>query len=215
MDEKLKTDINNEEQEAKTPEISNEIIDMLKKENDSIRKENESLKEEFAKLKDGYVRVAADFENLKKRTKKEIDDIKKYGISSLLKDTLPAIDNLLRAIEHSKSSSDFQALSDGIDLVYRQFLGVLESYNVKPFDSMGTLFDPSKHEALQIMPNNEVDDNTVIIEYEKGYYIGDRLLRPAKVIVSKRTEAPKEMPVEETTLLDENETEQSKIDVEA
>ncbi len=210
MDEKLKTDINNEEQEKQTPEISNEIIEMLKKENDS-------LKEEYSKLKDGYVRVAADFENLKKRSKKEIDDIKKYGVSSLLKDTLPAIDNLLRAIEHSKNSSDFKALSDGIELVYRQFLGVLESYNVKPFDSVGTIFDPSKHEALQIMPNGDVDDNTVLIEYEKGYYIADRLLRPAKVIVSKKVEVKKEMPIieENSSLDDEESVEQSKIDIEA
>ena len=131
--------------------------------------------------------LLADFENIKKRTKKEVQDIRKYSTTSLLKDFLPIIDNMQRALEHSKldDTNPNDPLIEGIKLVHKQFISTLEKYLVTPFESLNKPFDPKVHEALQMMETEDFEDNMIVNEYEKGYLIGERLLRPAKVIVAK------------------------------
>lgn len=181
-----------EEKAQNMPEINNELFKMLEEQNILLKSENEKIKNESETLKNRYVQLLADFENLKKRTKKEIDDIKKFGITSVIKDFLPISDNFLRAVEHSKNNKNFDALFEGVELILRQFINVFENHQVKSFDCVGQQFNPTMHEALQMVVNNDVPPNTVLIEYEKGFMIADRLLRPAKVVVSQQSKETNE-----------------------
>jgi len=181
-------DIQNEEDDKTQDIIKDEIIKALESENKKLKERNSKLENDIKEIKERYIRTLADIENLRKRTKKEIEDVKKYAITKLLKDFLPVVDNLRRAVEHvSEEEKKDNPFVEGVILVYKQFHDALEKNSVKSFDSLNEKFDPSKHEALQMIENDEVPENTVITEYEKGYLIGDRLLRPAKVIVSKKS----------------------------
>lgn len=181
-----------EDKAQNIPEIDNELFKMLEEQNKLLKSENEKIKNESEIVKSRYVQLLADFENLKKRTKKEIDDIKKFGVTSVIKDFLPISDNFLRAVEHSKNNKDFDALFEGVELILRQFISVFENHQVKSFDCIGQQFNPTMHEALQMIVNNDVPPNTILVEYEKGFMIADRLLRPAKVVVSQQSKETEE-----------------------
>jgi len=166
--------------------LKDEIIKALEKQNIVLKTRNEKVENDVNEIKNRYVRTLADIENLRKRTKKEVEDMKKYAVTSLLKDFLPVVDNLKRAIEHvSEEEKKTNPLAEGVILVHKQFQDALEKNSVKSFNALNEIFDPTKHEALQMVDNDELPNNTVITEYETGYFIGDRLLRPAKVIVTK------------------------------
>jgi len=185
----IKNDENVENPTDQNPDddfLKNEIIKALEKQNATLKERNEKVENDIKEIKNRYVRTLADIENLRKRTKKEVEDMKKYAIVSLLKDFLPVGDNLKRAIEHvSEEEKKENPLVEGVILVRKQFQDALEKNSVKSFDSLNEIFDPTKHEALQMVENDELPHNTIITEYEQGYFIGERLLRPAKVIVTK------------------------------
>jgi molecular chaperone GrpE len=167
--------------------LNKSLISQLQNKNSDLNLKLEKSKKETEDMKIKYVRLLADFENVKKRTKKEVQDIRKYSTTSLLKDFLPIIDNMQRALEHSKldDTNPNDPLIEGIKLVHKQFISTLEKYLVTPFESLNKPFDPKVHEALQMMETEDFEDNMIVNEYEKGYFIGERLLRPAKVIVAK------------------------------
>jgi len=180
--------LENTEENKNDDHIENEIIKALEKQNIKLKERNEKVENDVKEIKERYIRTLADIENLRKRTKKEVEDMKKYAITSLLKDFLPVVDNLKRAIEHvSEEDKKGNPLVEGVVLVYKQFQDALEKNSVKSFDSLNEIFNPTRHEALQMVENDELPNNTIVTEYEKGYLIGDRLLRPAKVIVTKKT----------------------------
>ena len=149
-----------------------------------------------AELKDQLVRLAADFENFKKRTRREKEDIRKFANEQLLKDVLPALDNLNRALAHVEEREN--PLVQGIEMVAKQFLGILDGYGVTTVNSKGQSFDPAVHDAMGQMPTDEVEPGCIADEFEKGYLIHGRLLRPAKVIVAIAPVAP-EAPSEENS----------------
>jgi len=149
-----------------------------------------------AELKDQLVRLAADFENFKKRTRREKEDIRKFANEQLLKDVLPALDNLNRALAHVEDREN--PLVQGIEMVAKQFLGILDGYGVTTVNSKGQAFDPAVHDAMGQMPTDEVEPGCIADEFEKGYLIHGRLLRPAKVIVAIAPVAP-EAPSEENS----------------
>ena len=181
-------DVEDTENDDSENHIKDEIIKALEKQNVTLKERNEKVEKDVKEIKERYIRTLADIENLRKRTKKEVEDMKKYAITSILKDFLPVVDNLKRAIDHvSEEDKEDNPLVEGVVLVYKQFQDALEKNSVKSFDSLNEIFDPTRHEALQMVENDELPNNTVVTEYEKGYFIGDRLLRPAKVIVSKKT----------------------------
>ena len=188
LDENNSTDdVQKENSDDSESYIKDEIIKALEKQNKKLKERNEKVEADIKEIKERYIRTLADIENLRKRTKKEVDDMKKYAITSILKDFLPVVDNLKRAIDHvSEEEKNNNPLVEGVVLVYKQFQDALEKNSVKSFDSLNEIFDPTKHEALQMVENDELPNNTIVTEYEKGYFIGDRLLRPAKVIVSKK-----------------------------
>lgn len=149
-----------------------------------------------AELKDQLMRLAADFENFKKRTRREKEDIRKFANEQLLKDVLPALDNLNRALAHVEEREN--PLVEGIEMVAKQFLGILDGYGVTTVNSKGKPFDPAVHDAMGQIPSDEYEPGCIADEFEKGYLIHGRLLRPAKVIVATAPVAP-QAPAEENS----------------
>lgn len=143
-----------------------------------------ALEAEKADLKDRMLRIAAEFENWKKRARKEQSDAEHKVRESVLKDILEVMDNLERATAATGGASDLQSVQQGIALVLRLFASKLERYDVKPVEAKGKPFDPRLHEAISQAPSAEVPPGTVLNELQKGYKLGDRLLRPAAVVVA-------------------------------
>ena len=147
-----------------------------------------SLEETRNKLKeseDRLLRLAADFENTKKRLERDREISLKYAEENILKELLPGIDNIERAIEQGKEANSIESLLKGVELTRDGLLATLERFGVKPLESVGEPFDPNLHEALAMEETDEMDPNMVLRVFQKGYLYKDRLLRPAKVIVSK------------------------------
>lgn len=159
---------------------------------EKVQAELEAKAKEAAERHDQLLRLGAEFENYKKRVQKEKSDLIKFGNESLLKAVLPILDNLERAIDHGKKMNENGPLLQGVEIILRQFLTILERFGVKPAAAMGESFDPEKHEAVS-QAESDQEPNRVISELEKGYLFHERLLRPAKVLVSK---APPEMKTE-------------------
>lgn len=137
-------------------------------------------------LKGRLLRTAADYENFRKRSDREKEDLRKYGANKVVTDFLPIVDNLERAIAHGEKGDEASGgLADGVRMVLRQFATQLEKFGVKGFDSLDEIFDPEKHEAVQQVEREDVPTNTVVEEFQRGYFIHDRLLRPAMVVVAK------------------------------
>ena len=142
--------------------------------------------QEYKDLYQKYMRLAADFENFKKRSAKERADVIAYGNEELIKALLNVLDNLERALEHSESQDDPKPLLEGVKLVHKQFLSCLEKFHVQHIDAtQGKEFDPRLHQAIERVESEDVEQGHIISEMLKGYTLKDRLLRPALVIVSK------------------------------
>jgi molecular chaperone GrpE len=145
-------------------------------------------REMMEKIKDSHermLRAVADLDNYKKRALKEKDEVQKYGIEKVLKDLLPVVDNLDRALEHAHSSADFESLKQGLAMTRKLFLDALAKSGVSAFSATGQPFDPRLHEAMQQVETNDVPPNQVVSEVVRGYMLHDRLVRPALVVVSK------------------------------
>src|SRR5215203_1755228 len=149
------------------------------------------LEAEKADLKDKMLRLIADMENLRRRTEREIADARTYAVANFARDMLNVADNVRRAIEsvpeeaRSTAEGAFRALIEGIDLTERDLLKNLERHGVKKLDPQGQKFDPNVHQAMFEIPNAEVPNGTVLQVVQSGYVIGERVLRPALVGVSR------------------------------
>jgi len=140
-------------------------------------------------LQQKYIRLAADFENYKKRLVKEKADVVAYGNEELIKALLNVLDNLERALEHTESGDDSPALLEGVKLVHKQFGSCLEKFGVTSVDaSTGTEFDPRIHQAIERVESSELSSDLILSQMLPGYMLKDRLIRPALVVVSKGTE---------------------------
>jgi len=144
------------------------------------------VKEEAAKeTYDRLLRVSADFENYKKRATREIEEFRKYANQSLLKEMLSVVDNLELAINSSNDGGKTdKTLIEGLNLTLNEILRVFEKFDVKPIEARGKTFDPAYHEAVMREETDDYPENTVVSEFQKGYLIHDRLLRPAMVVVA-------------------------------
>lgn len=145
----------------------------------------EAAQAESARLKDQLLRTLADFDNFRKRSRREVADAEKRSRDELLRDMLPVFDNLERAAQHAGTAKDVKALADGIDMVMRQFVDTLSKLGVERVASKGQPFDPALHEAIQNVETSEVEPGTIVNEVQAGYRAGDRLVRPAMVVVAK------------------------------
>jgi molecular chaperone GrpE len=148
-----------------------------------------ALEAELAALRDRHVRLQADFENFRRRALKERAEAHEFGHQNLVKDLVPTVDNLDRAIEHARQSGggDFASFLQGVDLVLRELVAVLAKHGVARLSPAGEPFDPSLHEAMAQAEDDTKATGTVVQVLEPGYSLRDRLIRPARVIVSKRS----------------------------
>lgn len=132
-------------------------------------------------LKNQLLRARAEFDNYRRRTARDMEDIRKRAAESLLRELLPVVDNLERALAHAEKDNP---LSQGVEMVLKQLAGVLQSKGLEPIPAVGERFDPNLHEALAHQPSGEHEADFVAVEYERGYRLGDYVLRPSKVVVS-------------------------------
>lgn len=146
------------------------------------------LEAEKQEMNDKLLRLAAEFENYKKRMIRERETAIKYAEEGLLKELLPTLDNLERALTHQNSVDDIAILREGVGLTMKALLSATAKFGLAAIDSVGQPFDPNVHEALVMEVSDEVPPQSVIREFEKGYYYKDRLLRAAKVVVAKASE---------------------------
>ncbi|HUK14673.1 MAG TPA: nucleotide exchange factor GrpE [Thermoanaerobaculaceae bacterium] len=158
---------------------------------EAINEELAKLQQEVSNLKELYLRKLADFDNYRKRQEREMGDFRRLANAGLIRDCLPVLDNLERAL--GAPAGDATGLRQGVELVLRQYKEVLGRYGLVEIDPMGEAFDPTLHEAIQRREVADVTEITVVQVLQKGYRMGDKLLRPALVIVAvpaKKAEQP-------------------------
>ena len=137
--------------------------------------------------RDQSLRTLAEMENLRRRTEKEIGDVRKYAVEKFAREMLVVLDSLELGIQAAAGDSpDVSKLREGSELTLRQFLAVLEKFNVQPIEALGAKFDPTLHQAMTMVESDEAEPNTVVKVFQKGYTINDRLLRPAMVVIAKQ-----------------------------
>ncbi len=171
---------------------------------------DEKTEEEIAALikkageRDSYLdqllRTRAEFMNYQKRVRKENESTSQYAIQNLILDLFPELDNFDRALKLADSSKDFDKFVEGIKLIEGQLFKVLAKYGVKPIETVGKTFDPNLHEAVMEEENNELPHHTIIDEFQGGFLLNERVIRPSKVKVSRRT-------IEENDVKETEETE--------
>lgn len=153
----------------------------------AVEEKLQAVDKERKDLYDRLLRTAADFDNFRKRSRKDMEEARIKAREEVLREILPVIDNLERAVAAALESSAGSATGvvEGVKLVLRQFQNALERFDVKGFTSIGEPFDPTRHEAIAQVETAEAPPGTVFTEMQKGYVIGQRLLRPALVSVAK------------------------------
>ncbi len=147
--------------------------------------EDSALAEAQAALeaaKDQHLRLHAEFDNFRRRTARDMDQLRKTAAAGLIRELLPVLDNLERALQHAADNSG--SLSQGVEMVVQQMSSVLSAAGLEPIPALGETFDPQVHEALAQQPSDEHPADAVVQEYERGYRLGGEVLRPAKVVVS-------------------------------
>jgi molecular chaperone GrpE len=140
---------------------------------------------EAARLKEAWLRTAADFDNFRKRTRREIDDARRSAREDLVRSLLPVFDNLERALQSAQRSTDVKAMTDGLSMVQRQFVDALGREGISRVPTVGRSFDPALHEAIQQVETEAHAPGTIIAEVQPGYAHGEKLLRAAMVVVAR------------------------------
>jgi len=184
-------EVNKEHQETENPdkkpakqESSDQATQAVSEKDlqEHIRQLEQAVKES----EDQLLRKAAEFENFRKRLSREKEESIKYANAALLVDVLPIIDDFERAIQSAAESKDFDAFHTGVSMIEKQMVSMLErSWGLKRFSATGEPFDPEKHEAIAVEETDKHDSEIVLEDYQKGYLLHDRVLRPAKVKVAR------------------------------
>ena len=158
----------------------------------SVQDELTSKSEECKAINDKYLRLAAEFENYKRLTQRDQREQIRFGNEQLLKELLPVVDNMERAIKAARTNGSDSALIQGVELTLKQLFGILAKFGVQAIETAGQDFDPSAHQAVSYGPSNDVPANKVLDEFQKGYRLHDRILRAAMVSVSSGPAQPNE-----------------------
>lgn len=165
-------------EEMATKDVAEEMVE------DESR-EVEKLTAEMADLNQKFLRVAADFENYKRRTTSEREDLLKYSNAKLIGELLPVIDNFQLGLKNASDAPEVQSFLKGMEMIYTQLTGILEKEGLQKLDTVGSPFDPNKHEAVMQVDDDTVEEDTVVEELRAGYQFKDKVLRPAMVKVSR------------------------------
>ena len=174
-------------EEVKENPFAQEINTELQEENQQETKEEQeqsSDNKELEELKNQYVRLAADFDNFRKRQAQERESLLKYGAESTLKLILPVLDTYIRGKKACEEMNDAATLRENYEIIFKQLFEALDKAGLKKIETVGKEFDPNMHEAVMQTPTSEHPDNTVIDELQAGYMLADRVLRPAMVNVA-------------------------------
>ena len=186
-EEGIKIDVSQEEPntkgEEKEPETKEKPLAKMTK--PELLEKIKELKEESKKNFDLYLRSQADIENIKKRNKKDKEDWIRYSNETLIKEMLPVIDNLEKAISHSQNENSFDALKEGVKLTLKGFIDTLVKSGLEEVKAQGEPFDPSYHQAVSQQEDNNVEVGVILEELQRGYTLNERLIRPAMVVISK------------------------------
>lgn len=148
----------------------------------------ETIQAELGEVKDKYLRLYADFDNYRKKIQKDKEELVKFANESLIYELLPNIDNLEMALKHASEGGPeaLQSLRQGVENTHRELLRTLEKFGVTPIEALNKPFDPAYHHAMSQVERDDVENNTVVEEFRKGYLYRDKVLRPSLVAVSKR-----------------------------
>ena len=150
----------------------------------------DELKKSLEEANDKYIRLYADFENFKKVTAKNKEDLLKYANEDIMSDILTVIDHLELALQHSTGSETSSSLAEGVELTLKELKGVLEKHGLVRIDAMGKPFDPAVHHAMSQIETDDAEKDTVVKEFRKGYMLRERVLRaPLVGVATKKTEA--------------------------
>ncbi len=187
MDEEIKkeeTPADIEEKETAGEEIKDNKEEKPKKKEKKSKDSSliETLKAQIAEKDDKFLRLAAEYDNFRKRSVKEKSDIYASSKADVINDILPILDNFERAAQNSEA--DFDGYKKGIELIFNQFLGVLKKYGVESFGEEGEDFDPAMHSAVMVVEDPELGSNVIAQVFSKGYKIGDKIIREAVVKVA-------------------------------
>jgi molecular chaperone GrpE len=162
--------------------------------------ETEQLRAKVAELEDRLLRASADFDNYRKRIIRQQEEALRSANDALLTDLLEVVDNFERALEHLKNKRDDDSIGEGMQMIYNQMRGILDRYGVRPIEAIGRRFDPQYHEALMRVDTDDYDEGVVAAEVNKGYMVGNRVLRHARVAVStgRKSDSEHEEPMGDT-----------------
>ena len=175
----------NTHEEHKKKKKKDELIEELKRSVEEKEEANKALQERMLYFQ-------AEFENFKRLKNKEKQDILKYGNETLIKELLPVLDNLERALDHAAATDDYKSIHEGVKIIANEFLKVLERAGIERVEALGKKFDPNFHEAFLQEEMGDVEPDTVVTEMQKGYLLNGRLIRPSMVAISKKPESPQE-----------------------
>lgn len=163
-------------------------------ETEKLKQALEQKAREAAEAQDKYLRAAADFENYRKRMQRDSAEFRKFANEQMAMELLTVVDHLGLAIKHAADAGESsQGLLQGVEMVYKQFRDTLEKFEVKPFTAEGEPFDPARHNAMMQVVSDDVPENTVVQVFQDGYLYHDKVIRHAKVSVSKKSAAMEEM----------------------
>lgn len=150
-----------------------------------LEAEVEMLKKQAEESKQRYLRAQADFENFRRRTRAEKEELSKYGSMSVLEKLLPVVDNFDRALDASRQNEDFNSLLKGLEMIHTQFSQILEEEDLKPIQAVGEPFNPEFHQAVMQVESEEHEEGIVVEELQKGYMLKEKVIRPSMVKVSQ------------------------------
>ncbi len=179
-DKEMKKDAEGKDQEKKERKKSTR-----KSKTARLEEEIQRLREENERLRDQLLRKIAEFDNFRKRTERDVVMRLQNATEELIVELLPVLDDFERSLNHARSDMDFEHFREGVELIYKKFKGILEKQGLKAMETINQPFDPEKHDALMQVEKEGMESGTVVEEHQKGYYLNDRVIRHAQVIVAK------------------------------
>lgn len=171
-------------------EAAQEQAEVVSQDLDDALARLQAMEQALEEQKNLYLRTLADFQNYRRRQQEEMERQRILLLESLMEELLPILDNFERALQAAEATRELEPLLEGVKMTERQVKALLARYDIHPIEAVGKPFDPNLHEAIQRIETEEYEDGTVVDEVERGYRIGERVLRPSRVIVAKRPEPP-------------------------
>jgi len=159
----------------------NELIEQI----EVLQKRLDQSEESEQESKDQYLRAHAEMENIRRRSERDVTNARKFALERFAQDLLPVVDSMEKATEVESDNPEVTSMREGVEMTMKMFVDTVSKFGLKQIDPMGEKFDPNSHEAMVMQPNPDVEPNTVIAVFQKGYELNGRVIRPARVVVSQ------------------------------